>query len=125
MTKLDLTDALMSPSELLDWFMNYYDSLDESGRERLGKRLDMDNYDPRAMEPAVLKKRLEEQTLEMERDLDPEGPYMQSVYKKIGEEVDWITAPWWKKVLVKVSVMKKVISRTVEHGEGLPNNHSK
>ena len=107
MTKLDLTDALMSPSELLDWFLNYYDSLDEAGREELWERMDMDNYDPREMEPAVLKNRLEEQTLQMQKDLDPNGPFMKSLFKEIDEEFEWLETPWLKKLLVRVGVSKK------------------
>ena len=108
MTKLEFTDAVMSPSELLDWFLSHLETLDEAGKQRLWERLDMDNYDPGEMEPSVLENRLEKLSLEMKKDLDPEGPYMQSIFKEIGEEVDWITTPWWKKVLVKVGVMKKV-----------------
>ena len=107
MTKLDLTDAVMSPSELLDWFLSHLETLDEGGKQRLWERLDMDNYDPREMEPAVLNKRLEEQTLQMQKDLDPDGPYMKSLFKKIDEECDGLETPWWKKVLVRVGVVKR------------------
>ena len=103
MTKLDLNDAVMSPYALMDWYMNYRDSLDEAGRERLRKRLDMDNYDPREMEPAVLKKRLEEQL----KESDPNGPYMKSLFKDIDEEFEWQETPWWKRMLVRVGALKR------------------
>lgn len=107
MDKMDLNDALMSPSELLNWFLDYHESLDEAGKQRLWERMDMDNYDPKEMEPSVFKRRLEQQTLEMQRDLDPEGSNMKSIFKKIDEEFEWdLMTPWWKKALVKAGLMK-------------------
>ena len=125
MWKSVIIDSLIPIDKLASWFLSHLETLDEAGKQRLWERMDMDNYDPREMEPSVLKDSLEKLSLEMKKDLDPEGPYMQSIFKEIDEEVDWITTPWWKKVLVKVGVMKKVTSRTVEHGESILNNHSK
>ena len=125
MWKSVIIDSLIPIDKLASWFLSHLETLDEVGKQRLWERLDMDNYDPGEMEPSVLENRLEKTTLEMKEDLDPEGPYMQSIFKEIGDEFDWITTPWWKKVLVRVGVMKKVTSRTVKRGEGLPNNHSK
>lgn len=106
MSKLEIRDAILPPEELISWFLNHLETLDEAGLQKVWERLDMDNYDPREMEPSVLKNRLEQQTLQMETDLDPEGPYMQSLFKKIGGEFDWITTPLWKKVLVRMGVMR-------------------
>jgi len=31
--------------------------------------------------------------------LDPEGPYMKSLLKKIDEDLEWdLNTPWWKKI---------------------------
>ena len=91
MTKSDLSKANMSPSELLDWFFNYYETLDEAGRQRLWENMDMDNYDP----------------AEMKKDLDPKGPYMKFMLFKFFDEFDWMLTPWWKKVLIRVGLMKR------------------
>lgn len=105
--KLDLSDGVTPTGELLDWFLGYYESLDEAGKERLWIRMDMDTYDPKESEPSVFKKRMEEQTAAMQEDLDPEGSNMKSILKQMDDEFDWdMMTPWWKKVLVRVGLSK-------------------
>ena len=96
----------MSPSELLDWFFNYYDTLDEAGRQRLWESMDMDNYNPAEIEPSAYKERLE-QTLKMGKDMDPEGPYMKFLLFKFFDEFDWMLTPRWKKALIRIGLMKR------------------
>ena len=105
--ELELKDAIIDPHNLVMGFLKYHESLDEEGKEKLWKRLDMDNYDPKEMEPEAFKKRLDEQTLQMKRELDPEGPYMQSIFNEFDEYISILELPWWKRVMVKVGVVKR------------------
>jgi hypothetical protein len=104
MKNYDISDVIMNPQDLMDRFLGYLDTLDEAGKERLWERMDMDNYDPQEMEPAAFKKRLEEQTLEMKKEMKKDMP---GIIKKINDEFDWIITPWWKKVLVKLGLMNR------------------
>ncbi len=44
---------------------------------------------------------------EVEKMFDPEGEVMKTMNKEFYEYVDFLELPWWKRVLVKVGVMKK------------------
>ena len=43
---------------------------------------------------------------EVEKMFDPEGEVMKTMMKEFDEYVDFLELPWWKRVMVRVGVMK-------------------
>ena len=81
--------------------------------EMLLKKFNGDVYKAAAYSQVLLE--FQKEKLEHSKIFLPDTPYMVALGKKIDEELDWdLLTPWWKKVLVKLGLMKRDVSITPE-----------